>query len=135
MVLHYSYFKFSSSSEFSFSIIFLLIFPILLFIGFIRQFISVDKKFILSSSLLEISRINSSLVIIRQSSRSLSHTKSMMKINWDLRELWRSGWGLEKSPKIWGVFTIVITSAIKNSLQKQQSKLAFAFNACKCKAN
>ena len=51
---HCWYFNFFGSNKFNFTIIFLLIFPILLFAGFIRWPISVDKKFTLWSSLLQI---------------------------------------------------------------------------------
>ena len=36
--------------------------------------------------------------------RPLSHAEGILNINWDLRELWKGGWGWDKAKK--GVFIV-----------------------------
>ena len=52
-------------------------------------------------------RFFSWIVIVRQTSRPLSHVNSMLKINCDLSELWKGVRGLEKSPiKLWSIYCV-----------------------------
>ena len=62
----------------------------------------------------------------------------MLKINWDLRELRRDGWGLvQRTNKLWSFYGVDSDniSNTKEAIQKQQSNLVFTLNAYKRKAN
>ena len=66
------------------------------------------------------------------------HAEGMLKINWDLRQLWKTGWGLGKSPKKLCCFCCIYSDNLSNTkkvFSKQQGNLVFVLNAYKFKAN
>ena len=103
---HCWYFNFFGSNKFNFTIIFLLIFPILLFAGFIRWPISVDKKFTLWSSLLQI-RVFQLVCNYKKEFYASKLCRKPVKNQLGTKRALDEWWGLGKSPKKLGCFYCV----------------------------